>query len=86
MGEYQCKEECLDTNLSCAKKTCKHWINFDQDLNCSLISIDAHGAMTLDQISKRLGLSIVRIKQIEESALTKIKKKNNNIIKDLLHE
>lgn len=42
--------------------------------------------MTLDDVSKRLGLSLVRIKQIEEAALNKVKKRNNQLIKELLHE
>ena len=83
---YSCKEECLNEALSCVKKDCKHWIDYDQDFNCSLIAIDNNGAMTLDEVSKRLGLSLVRIKQIEEAALNKVKKRNNQLIKELLHE
>ena len=83
---YTCKNECLDSGLSCASKACKHWINYEQDLNCSLISIDAHGAMTLDEVSKRLGLSLVRIKQMEQAALNKVKKRNSELVKELLHE
>jgi hypothetical protein len=83
---YKCKNECLESGLSCEKKTCKHWIEYDQDLNCSLVSIDAHGPMTLDEISKRMGLSLVRIKQIEEAALIKVRKRNQELIKELLHE
>ena len=85
-NNYKCKNECLDSGLSCATKDCKHWISYEQDLNCSLISIDVHGAMTLDEISKRLGLSLVRIKQIEEAALIKVKKRNSELVKELLHE
>jgi hypothetical protein len=42
--------------------------------------------MTLDEISKRLGMSLVRVKQIEKAALIKLKKRNNGLTKDLLHE
>jgi DNA-directed RNA polymerase sigma subunit (sigma70/sigma32) len=42
--------------------------------------------MTLDEISKRLGLSLVRIKQIEQVALNKVKKRNSELVKELLHE
>lgn len=86
MTNYSCKEECKDTNLSCTKNECKHWIEHEQDLNCSLIAIEQNGPMTLEQISVRMGLSLVRIKQIEQSALIKIKKKNANLVKELLHE
>lgn len=86
MNKLQCKEECLETALSCANRECRNWINYDEDLNCSLIAVDKNGAMTLDEISKRLNLSLVRVKQIEEAALIKIKKKNGNLVKELLHE
>lgn len=85
-NSYGCKEECLNEALSCAKKDCKHWIAYDEDLNCSLIAIDKNGSMTLDEISKRLGLSLVRIKQIEEAAINKVKRRNSQLIKELLHE
>lgn len=84
--KYACKEECLETGLDCNNKICKYWIEYGKDLNCSLISIDAHGPMTLDEVSKRMGLSLVRIKQIEEAALNKVKKRNRELIKELLHE
>lgn len=86
MNKLQCKEECLETSLSCVNRECRNWINYDEDLNCSLIAVDKNGAMTLDEISKRLKLSLVRVKQIEEAALIKIKKRNSNLIKELLHE
>lgn len=82
----RCREECISEALSCENKNCRHWIEYDQDYNCSLIAIGKNGAMTLDEISKRLGLSLVRIKQIEEAALNKVKKRNNQLIKELLHE
>lgn len=85
-NDYSCKQDCLDTNTSCEKKSCKHWINYGSDLNCSLVSIQVNGAMTLDEVSKRMGISLVRIKQIEEAALNKVKKRNRELIKELLHE
>ena len=54
------------------KKTCKFWINFEKEYNCSLISIYLHEGMTLKQIGERLGVSAVRIKQIQDKALKKI--------------
>lgn len=82
----KCQEECINEALSCENKNCRHWIEYDQDYNCSLIAISKNGAMTLDEISKRLGLSLVRIKQIEEAAINKVKKRNGQLIKELLHE
>jgi DNA-directed RNA polymerase sigma subunit (sigma70/sigma32) len=44
-------------------------------LNCSVIAADKNGPMTLEEIGKRLGLTLVRVKQIEEEALVKLKKR-----------
>jgi len=44
-------------------------------MNCSIISADAHGPMTLEDVADRIGLSLVRVKQIEEAALVKLKKR-----------
>jgi DNA-directed RNA polymerase sigma subunit (sigma70/sigma32) len=45
-----------------------------KDLNCSLIAIERHGAMTLYQVADRLNMSYVRIKQIQDAAIKKIDK------------
>lgn len=86
MNKLQCKDECLETSLSCQNRECRNWIEYDGDLNCTLIAVENNGAMTLDEIAKRMKLSLVRIKQIEEAALIKIKKKNGSLVKELLHE
>ena len=77
----KCKNECLESGLSCSTQKCRHWIEYDEDLNCSLVSADK-GPLTLDEISKRLGLSLVRVKQIEDKALVKLKKR----VAKTLHE
>ena len=74
--EYpQCYMECKKSGSCCHNSGCKMWIDFEEDYNCSLISIEENGPMTLDQISKRLKVSLVRISQIEKKALTKISKR-----------
>jgi len=74
--EYpQCYVECKATGVCCSKSDCKMWIDFKKDYNCSLVSIEENGPMTLDQISKRLKVSLVRVSQIEKKALTKISKR-----------
>lgn len=82
----KCLDECRDSQLSCLNEKCRHWINYDEDYNCSIYSAEVHGPMTLDDVSKRLGMSLVRVKQIEDAALIKLKKRNNELIKELLHE
>ena len=63
-------------NLPCCEKNCRHWINYLEDQNCSLISIDKNGPLTLREVSERLGVSYVRIKQIQDKAIEKLKKEN----------
>jgi DNA-directed RNA polymerase sigma subunit (sigma70/sigma32) len=57
-------------------------MDYKDDLNCSLIAAEDHGPMTLDEVSKRIGLTLVRVKQIEEKAMDKLKKR----ILPILHE
>lgn len=69
-----CAEACEKNNVSCPFQECKHWIKFKNDNNCDLISIQKHGEMTLREVGERLGISYVRVKQIESVAIKKIKK------------
>ena len=70
-----CSEHYLKEGVSCDEKKCRYWIDWPAEQNCSLISIYLNGKMTLSEVGKRLGLSLVRIKQIETEALKKIQKK-----------
>jgi DNA-directed RNA polymerase sigma subunit (sigma70/sigma32) len=65
------KEDC-----PCKEKGCRHWIDYEEDNNCSLITVDKHGRITLREVAARLGVSYVRIKQIEDKAILKLKKEN----------
>ena len=68
--------------MSDAEK-CKHcggekercWIDYPEDLNCIHVAIKKHGGMTLEEVSKRIGVSLVRISQIEKQALKKLNKR-----------
>jgi len=70
-----CAQRCVLKDVSCRKDECRMWIEYPEDKNCTLIAIDKHGPMTLDQISRRHGISIVRAKQILDEALGKLKKR-----------
>tara|TARA_R110002167_G_scaffold58772_1_gene166514 strand:+ start:380 stop:556 length:177 start_codon:yes stop_codon:yes gene_type:complete len=51
------------------------WIDYKDDLNCTLIAVGkSKDSMTLDEVSKRLNLSIVRVKQIQDKAVEKLRK------------
>lgn len=68
-----CSHACIQHDVECEFNECEHWIDFAEDKNCDLISIKTHGALTLRQVGERLGVSYVRIKQIEDAALKKIR-------------
>ncbi len=59
----------------CSKDNCKCWIDYPEDLNCMYVAIDKYGPMTLNEVAKRLGISLVRVSQIEKKALSKLCKR-----------
>ena len=71
----KCIKECEAAMASCKSKGCRYWIDYSEDLNCSLISVNENGAMTLKEVAKRIGVSYVRVKQIQDLAIKKINKK-----------
>ncbi len=70
-----CSKACKDNDEPCPFNECKHHITYEKDFNCDLISVDRHGEMTLRDIADRIGVSFVRVKQIEDAALKKLSKK-----------
>ncbi len=75
MTTDSCVETCKQYEEPCPCESCKHWINFEEDLNCANIASQKNGPMTLEEIGKRMNLTLVRIKQIEQDALIKLKKR-----------
>ena len=59
----------------CAEDPCRCWIDYPEDDNCMYVAIEKHGAMTLAEVAKRLGISLVRVSQIEKKALSKLYKR-----------
>ena len=78
-----CADKCRSDNVSCTNGECRNWIDYKDDLNCTIIAAEENGPMTLEEVSKRLNLSLVRIKQIEEKALKTLSKR---LDKDILYE
>lgn len=68
-----CDKICQRDNSPCKQEECDNFINYEPDLNCVLICARTNGPLTLQETAKRLGVSYVRIKQIEDKALIKIK-------------
>ena len=52
---------------------------YEKDLNCTLVAVDNHGSMTLRETGDRLGISFVRVKQIQDVALQKLAVKNTKL-------
>jgi len=75
----ECCKKCISVDRSCRERDCGMWIDYKEDLNCTLIAVENNksDSMTLEEVSKRLNISIVRVKQIQDKALQKIKKKRN---------
>jgi hypothetical protein len=70
----KCLDECRKAKKPCREKSCKMWLDYKKDLNCCLETVDVHGALTLREVADRLGLSFVRVKQIQDKALKKLNK------------
>ena len=68
-----CLESCRLFDVSCPCFDCRYWLDHEQDLNCVFESISEHGQLTLREAAERLGISFVRVKQIEDKALKKMR-------------
>ena len=64
-----------ETCECCGREKEKCWIDYPEDDNCIYETIRKHGPITLDEVSKRLGISLVRVAQIEKQALKKLSKR-----------
>ena len=72
------QKECIyisRKNKLCKNKDCRLYIKYKDDLNCTLVAVNKKPEMTLTEVAKRLGISLVRVKQIQDRALEKLQKK-----------
>tara|TARA_R110002110_G_scaffold196199_2_gene405998 strand:+ start:132 stop:380 length:249 start_codon:yes stop_codon:yes gene_type:complete len=80
----KCIETCRKLKTPCPVEDCRHWINYEAELNCTFESVRKNGEMTLREAADRLGLSFVRVKQLQDKAVEKIKttlNKNGHLYK-----
>jgi|TARA_R110001583_G_scaffold16625_6_gene68146 hypothetical protein len=68
----ECSKACINHSVSCPNKECRSWIEHEEDFNCTSIAVEKNGSMTLREVADRLGVSFVRIKQIEDKVLQKL--------------
>ena len=59
-------------NVSCHKKSCNSWIDYNESNNCAIIASKS-GPKTLQEIGKIYGLTRMRICQIEKNIYKKLK-------------
>lgn len=71
----ECAKLCQKLDVSCPNTDCRMYLDYEDDLNCTLIAVEKHGAMTLRDLAPRLGVSFVRVKQIEDTIMKKLRKK-----------
>lgn len=67
-----CKREGKDQTC------CRNYIDYEQDHNCVLVTVENSGSLNLREIGERFGVTHVRIKQIEDKAIAKLKKLYEN--------
>ena len=68
----ECLNTCRKMKVACPINECRYWVNYPEDRNCTFEVVDTHGFLTLREAAERLGISYVRVKQIEDKALKKI--------------
>ena len=64
-GLLPCSRDCMKKKKKCPQVQCKHFIHYEDEYNCSLISIHKNGRMTLREVGDRLRISFARVKQIK---------------------
>ena len=76
----ECTKLCIAKEIPCPKENsdCRYWMDHPSELNCVFKSIFTNGHMTLREVGDRLGISFVRVKQIQDKALKKI----SHLLKD----
>lgn len=87
MSNYKtCLDACKDLEVSCPNTDCRNWINYEEELNCIKYTLEMaalnNKEITLRDVSQRLNCSFVRVKQLEDQALNKLKKAK--ILNDLI--
>lgn len=84
----KCLEDLKHDKKCCQRKGCRQWIDYKDDLNCTLEAIakNESKSMTLREVSKRLGVSFVRIKQIEDAALKKLQLSDPQLLEYLIKD
>ena len=77
--DYKCVKKVKSLQKGCDQKGCRHWLESDEKLNCSIIASE-DGPKTLQEIGDFYGISRMRVCQIEKALLEKLK--NSKLLSD----
>lgn len=67
-----CWAMCKDGKLTCTKRSCRYWLKGVKEFqNCTLIAAE-DGPFTLQKVGEFVGLTRMRVCQIEKNAIAKI--------------
>jgi len=72
--KLQCINDVEKSQEACKNCECRHWIDYEKDLNCVHVSIYKHGPLKLQEVGDRLQVTAARIKQIEQESIKKLYK------------
>jgi hypothetical protein len=81
----ECAQLCKKKEVSCPNCDCRMWIDYEDEKNCCLISIEekqirtAGKSLTLHEVGERLGINYLKVRQIEINALRKLSGKKEVI-------
>ena len=70
----KCLENCIKEDKRCSQSDCRVWVDYEKDLNCTIVCSNRHGPLTLHETAERLGVSFVRVKQNQDAALRRLSK------------
>jgi hypothetical protein len=70
----KCSLRCVELKTECPNEDCRYWVSHQDSLNCTFVAIENNGDMDLRTVGDIMGVSFVRIKQIQDKAVIKINK------------
>lgn len=67
-----CYEKNARTCSPCERKECRYWISHQSAVNCTLVAA-SKGPMTLQEIGEIIGVTRMRVCQLEKKIINEIK-------------
>ena len=65
----------MDINTEQTQYIMGDGVDYEQDQNCTIVAVGKKKTMTLREVADRMGVSFVRVKQIQDIASSKVVKK-----------